>query len=153
PAGTDTDRVQRAVNGMLAPEVVVRTAALVEPGFDARHSARWRAYRYTIVNRDVPDPFRARSAWWGAQPLDLSLLRLGADPLLGEHDFASFCRAGAAGTSTVRRVLESCWVDEGDGILRYQIHATAFCWQMVRSIVGTLVDVGIGKLTPGDVLA
>jgi tRNA pseudouridine38-40 synthase len=80
------------------------------------------------------------------------LLRLGADPFLGEHDFASFCRAGPAGSTTMRRVLDSRWVDVGDGVLRYEIRATAFCWQMVRSIVGTLVDVGIGKLTPGDVL-
>ncbi len=85
-------------------------------------------------------------------PLDLSLLRLGADPFLGEHDFASFCRAGPAGSTTMRRVLDSRWIDCGEGVLRYEIRATAFCWQMVRSIVGTLVDVGIGKLTPGDVL-
>jgi tRNA pseudouridine38-40 synthase len=140
------------VNGQLAPEVVVRHAELVDDRFDARHSARWRAYRYTIVNRDVPDPFHARTAWWVPDPLDLSLLRLGADPFLGEHDFASFCRSGPAGSTTVRRVLESHWVDMGDGVVRYEIVATAFCWQMVRSVVGTLVDVGLGKLTPGDVL-
>ena len=76
-----------------------------------------------------------------------------ADPFLGEHDFATFCRKGPTGSSTVRRVLESRWHDLGDGVLRYDITATAFCWQMVRSIVGTLVDVGVGKLRPGDMLA
>ena len=151
-ADTDGARVQQAVNGQLGPEVVVRHAEIVDAGFDARHSAHWRAYAYTIVNRDVPDPFRARSAWWVPTPLDLSLLRLGADPFLGEHDFASFCRAGPGGSTARRRVLDSRWIATEVGVLRYEIVATAFCWQMVRSIVGTLVDVGMGKITPGDVL-
>jgi len=148
----DAARVAHAVTRQLAPEIVVRDAALVDAPFDARHDARWRAYRYTIVNRPAPDPFLARTAWWVPEPLDLSLLRLGADPFLGEHDFATFCRKGPAGSTTVRRVLESCWHDLGDGVLRYDITATAFCWQMVRSIVGTLVDVGAGKLRAGDLL-
>jgi tRNA pseudouridine38-40 synthase len=155
PGSWDDARVaqlRRAVNGQLAPEVVVRAATVAAAGFDARRSARSRSYRYTIVNRDVPDPFRARTSWWVPGPLDLTLLRLGADPFLGEHDFASFCRSGPPGSTTVRRVLESRWCEVDDGVLRYDITATAFCWQMVRSIVGTLVDVGVGKLTPGDVL-
>ena len=152
PASTDPAVAQRAVNGQLGPEVVVRAAELVDPGFDARRSAQWREYRYTIVNREVADPFRTRTAWWVPAPLDITLLRLGADPFLGEHDFASFCRSRPEKSTTRRRVISSRWVDDGDGVLRYDVVATAFCWQMVRSIVGTLVDVGIGKLTPGDVL-
>jgi tRNA pseudouridine38-40 synthase len=152
PDDVDVDRVARAVTRQLGPEVVVRAAELVDGAFDAWHDARWRAYRYTIVNREAPDPFLARTAWWVPEPLDLSSLRLGADPFLGEHDFAAFCRKGPAGSSTTRRVLESSWHDLGDGVLRYDITATAFCWQMVRSIVGTLVDVGAGKLRPGELL-
>ena len=108
--------------------------------------------RYTIVNRPVPDPFLARYAWWVPETIDLAALRLGADPFVGEHDFAAFCRAGPKGTTTVRRVLSSRWVAAEDGVLRYEIAATAFCWQMVRSIVGTLVDVGTGKIRPGDLM-
>jgi len=148
----DTTRLRRSLNGMLGPEVVVRDAQVVAPDFDARHSARWRSYRYTIVNRPSPDPFLARYAWWVPEPLDLTLLRLGSDPFLGEHDFSTFCRKGPAGSHAVRRVLSSEWCDAGDGILRYDISATAFCWQMVRSLVGTLVDVGLGKIRPGDLL-
>jgi tRNA pseudouridine38-40 synthase len=155
PVSGDTDPlvVLRSVNSQLGPEVVVRSAELVDGPFSARHSATWRAYRYTIVNRDTPDPFRARYAWWVHEALDLPRMRLAADPFLGEHDFASFCRKGPEGSTTVRRVLESEWHDEGDGVLVYEVRATAFCWQMVRSIVGTLVDVGIGKITPGEILA
>jgi tRNA pseudouridine38-40 synthase len=151
--GLDPWRVQAALNGALAPEVVVREADLVEPGFDARRSACWRAYRYAIVNRPVPDPFLARYAWWVPTPLDVGALRLGADPFVGEHDFAAFCRKGPEGSTTTRRVLESRWHELGDGVLRYDIRATAFCWQMVRSIVGTLVEVGTGNKRPGDLLA
>jgi tRNA pseudouridine38-40 synthase len=154
PIGDDVDgdRVAWSVTRQLGPEVVVRDAAMVDGPFDARRDARWRAYRYTIVNRPAPDPFLARTAWWVPEPLDLSLLRLGADPFLGEHDFAAFCRKRPSGGTTVRRVLESSWHDLGDGVLRYDITGTAFCWQMVRSIVGMLVDVGVGKVRPGELL-
>jgi tRNA pseudouridine38-40 synthase len=151
--GLDTWRLRNALNGMLGPEVVVRSCELAPPGFDARHSARWRRYRYTVVNRPEPDPFLARYAWWVPEPLDLALLRLGADPFLGEHDFSAFCRKGPEGSTNVRRVLDSAWTDAGDGVLRYEIRATAFCWQMVRSVVGTLVDVGRGRRRPGDLRA
>jgi tRNA pseudouridine38-40 synthase len=149
--GLDPWRLQSAVNSMLAPEVVVRACDLVAPSFDARYSAQWRQYRYTIVNRPTPDPFLDRFSWFVPEPLDLHALRLAADPFVGEHDFASFCRKREGATS-VRRVLESRFEVADDGVLRYEIRALAFCWQMVRSVVGTLVDVGIGRRTPGDVL-
>jgi tRNA pseudouridine38-40 synthase len=155
-AGPDTelvpDDLRASLNGMLAPEVVVRSVEPVDGDFDARRSAQWRTYTYAVVNRPVPDPFLARYAWWVPEPLDLPALRLGADPFVGEHDFAAFCRKGPEGSTTTRRVLSSRWVAAEDGLLRYEVTATAFCWQMVRSIVGTLVDVGAGRIRPGDVL-
>ena len=111
-----------------------------------------RTYRYTIVNRPAPDPFLARYAWWVPEPLDLARLRLGADPFVGEHDFAAFCRKGPEGSTTRAPGARSHWDDVGDGVLRYEIRATAFCWQMVRSIVGTLVEIGRGRRTPGEVM-
>jgi tRNA pseudouridine38-40 synthase len=151
--GLDPWRLQASLNGMLAPEVVVWSAELVDHSFDARRSAQWRAYHFTVVNRPVPDPFLARYAWWVPEPLDLDALRLGADPFVGEHDFAAFCRKGPEGSTTVRRVLASRWRARENGVLRYDVTATAFCWQMVRAIVGTLVDVGTGKKRPGDLMA
>ena len=152
PAGTDTEKIRKALNGWLAPEIVVRQCTKVDREFDARRSAKWRRYRYMIVNRPEPDPFVARYSWWMPQPLDIAQLRLAADPFVGEHDFASFCRKGAPGSTTTRRVLESQWIDEGDGVLTYDIRGTAFCWQMVRSIVGTMVDAALGKFRPGDIM-
>jgi len=153
PPDTDPDRVLRSVNRMLGPEVVLRSVERVRGDFDARHSATARTYRYTIVNRDVPDPFLARSAWWVPEHLDVALLRLAADPFIGEHDFAAFCRRGPEGSTTMRRVLASRWIpDERPGVLVYEVQATAFCWQMVRALVGTIVEAGMAKRRPGDLL-
>jgi tRNA pseudouridine38-40 synthase len=152
PPGTDRAELHRALNRMIGPEVVIRHVDPVDDAFDARRSARWRRYRYTIVNGTEPDPFRARYAWWVPAPLDLRVLRLAADPFIGEHDFAAFCRRGPEGSTTRRRVLDAGWHRGDDHALHFEIQAQAFCWQMVRSIVGTLVEVGSGKRRPGDIL-
>jgi tRNA pseudouridine38-40 synthase len=156
--GLDLERLQRSVNGLCKPAIVVRTAEPAPPDFDARFSATWRRYRYTVLNRTVPDPFLVRTSWLVPEPLDLSSLRLGCDPLYGEHDFTSFCRAprppaGVPPPSLVRRVIDARWTDVGDGVLRFEIQANAFCHQMVRSLVGLLVDVGRGRRGAGDVLS
>jgi tRNA pseudouridine38-40 synthase len=155
--GLDLEGLQRKVNRMCAPSIVVREASVEEADFDARHSARARRYRYTIVNRPVPDPFLAGTAWHVPEPLDLPAMRLACDPLYGEHDFSSFCRrprvTDGVSFSMVRRVTDASWHDLGEGVLRFDIEATAFCQQMVRSIVGTLVDVGVGKKKAGDMAA
>lgn len=149
------DRLVRAVNRMCGPEIAVRDPAVVPHDLDARFSAIARRYRYRIWNRPEPDPFTATQAWQVAAPLHLPTLRLACDPLIGEHDFATFCRrpARADGTeaSLVRRVTEARWFDDGGGHLRFEIEASAFCHQMVRSIVGTLVAVGLGRMTPGEI--
>jgi tRNA pseudouridine38-40 synthase len=151
--GLEPDRLARSLNGMLGPEIVVRDAALVAPGFSARRSAQWRSYRYTIVNQPAPDPFHARYAWWVPAPLDIKVLRMAADPFVGERDFSSFCRTPTLGSkSLVRRVFESEWTVLDDGRLRYDVRATSFCWQMIRSMVGTMVEVGVGKRRPGDIM-
>ncbi|MDY7100789.1 MAG: tRNA pseudouridine(38-40) synthase TruA [Actinomycetota bacterium] len=155
PQRFDADGLTAAVNRLCGPSIVVRDASLADEGFDARFSARWRRYRYTILNDPVPDPFLAATAWHVARPLDLAALRLGCDPLIGEHDFSSFCRRpkpapGAEEPSLVRRVLRARWDRVDERVLRFEITASSFCHQMVRSVVGTLVDMGSGRLKPGE---
>lgn len=157
PAGTDLDGLHRSLLKLCGPAVVVREVAEVAPDFDARFSARARTYRYTVLNRPVPDPFLTRTAWHVPQPLDVELLTLACDPFLGEHDFSAFCRRPKPGpdgqpVSLVRRVLRAGWTDLGDGVLRFEITATAFCHQMVRSVVGTVVAAGHGQVRAGDIL-
>lgn len=148
--------VQRSLNRICGPAIVVREAAIAPEGFDARHSALGRTYRYTIVNRPVPDPFTAHVAWHVDTPLDLDLLRLGCDPLIGEHDFSAFCRKATRRdglpVSLTRNVRRAAWADLGDGVLRFEVEANAFCHQMVRSLVGTLVDVGTTRVHAGQIL-
>src|SRR5690606_15345432 len=136
----DPAALQGALNKMLQPHIAVRAAAVVPDTFDARFSAVARTYRYTVLNRPVPDPFMADRSWFVEQPLDLAALRLACDPLIGEHDFSSFCRRpklkDGSEASLVRRVRAASWTDLGEGVLRFQITANAFCHQMVRSLVG-----------------
>ena len=148
--------LQRAVNRLCGPAVVVREARAAAEDFDARRSATGRTYRYTVVNRPVPDPFLAGTAWHVDEPLDLDLLRLGCDPLIGEHDFSAFCRRpklrDGSEASLVRYVRRAGWSEVGDGILRFEIEANAFCHPMIRSVVGTLVEVGAGRRHAGELL-
>jgi tRNA pseudouridine38-40 synthase len=149
PAADDVDpaRVQRAVNGMLAPEVVVVRADRAANGFDARHSATAREYRYRIDLGPVPDPFSARFTWHHPPDLSAARMRAAARLLVGERDFASFCRAPRLPASTVRR-LERLAISRAGDRLEVTARANSFLHQMVRSLVGTLVAVGEGKILP-----
>jgi tRNA pseudouridine38-40 synthase len=161
--GVDRARLVRSVNALLRPSVVIRSAETAAPGFDARRSARSRRYRYLVLEDDTPDPLLAPLSWQVPGPLDLRAMASGADALLGEHDFRAFCRrvpgTGPA-TPIVRPVLDARFAevkvppdDLGPGarLLRFDIEATSFCHQMVRSVVGLLVEVGRGRRRVSDV--
>jgi tRNA pseudouridine38-40 synthase len=155
----DTTALQRAINAQCGPALVVREVATVGSDFDARHSARSRRYRYHVHVGSVPDPFLVGRAWHVTTPLDQRAMELACDALIGEHDFSAFCRRPRgrdgkpdASVSLRRHVLDASWINDGEARLRFEIEATAFCHQMVRSIVGTLVDVGRGRRRAGDVL-
>jgi tRNA pseudouridine38-40 synthase len=153
-ADLDVAALQRSVNRALYPRVVVRAAEIARPGFDARRWATGRRYRYTVRSHPVADPFSAGTSWHVGRPLDLRAMRLACDPLHGEHDFSSFCRRPPVnGASLVRVVRAADWVDLGDGMLRFDIEASSFCQQMVRSIVGTMVEMGSGKRKAGEMAA
>jgi tRNA pseudouridine38-40 synthase len=157
PADVDLDDLGRRLNKLCAPAIAVRDLGWVDDGFDARFSATWRHYRYDVWNGPTPNPLLAQRAWWVPQPLARWALQAACDPLIGEHDFSSFCRRpktadGEPEPSLVRRVLLARWSELADpDHLRFEIRANAFCHQMVRAIVGTLVDVGMGKASPGDI--
>lgn len=145
----DLERLQRSINGMLAPEVVAGDVRRAPEGFDARFSASAREYRYRIDTGPWPDPFEARFIWHRPGELAVTQMREAARSLLGEHDFASFCRRPESG-GTVRRLERLAILRRGD---RAEItaRANAFLHQMVRALVGTLVGVGSGRLAPEDV--
>lgn len=146
-ADDDPVRLQRGLNGMLAPEVVVWSAARAPDGFDARRSARAREYRYRVRTAAWPDPFTARYEWHRPGHLRVGPMRRAARLLEGEHDFASFSRRG--GRATVR-TLERLAVRREGELLVFRARGRAFLHQMVRSLVGTVVDVGAGGMEPED---
>ena len=169
PADTDLDRLARSINRMCGPEIVVRRAHWVDDEFSARFSATQRSYRYDVWDALAPHPLRASTTWFVPRTqtdgagLDVDAMNVAAADLVGEHDFSSFCRRpdpppGGAPPSLVRRVLAARWsdvdVDDADEVgrlVRFEVAATSFCHQMVRSMVGTLVDVGRGRIDSASV--
>jgi tRNA pseudouridine38-40 synthase len=142
------ERLQKALNGAFAPELVVLAAAYAPDGFDARFSARAREYVYRIHEAALPDPFTSRFVWHRPGHLPPGPMREAARLLLGEHDFASFCRHPGGDRSTIRD-LRTLTVGRHGSMLSIRAVANAFLHHMVRSLVGTLVAVGEGKLEPG----
>ncbi|HSF03917.1 MAG TPA: tRNA pseudouridine(38-40) synthase TruA [Solirubrobacterales bacterium] len=152
PEPVDLERLQRALNGMLAPEVVVLDVREAPEGFHARSWATAREYRYRIDTGPWPDPFEARYVWHRPGELSVLRMRAAARVLVGEHDFASFGRPHSPGGPTVRRLERLAIARAGDRI-GITARASAFLHQMVRSMVGTLVAVGEARIEPEEVAA
>lgn len=151
PDDTDAPQLQHRLNRILGPAIVVRDVSPVTGDFDARFSAQSRTYRYRILNRPHDDPFTHHLSWHVTGALDVAAMRVAATHLVGEHDFASFCRKKMVMVGGVeqeadltREVLEIEILPDGD-LIDVWLTANAFCHQMVRSIVGTLVEVGLLK--------
>jgi tRNA pseudouridine38-40 synthase len=150
------DNLVHRLAGLLPPDVRVLAAAPAPAGFDARFSALFRRYEYRVA--DGPwgaPPLRHRDTYAWPRRLDLAALMAASAQLLGEHDFAAFCRRKEQ-ASTIRAVSELSWRRDPDGIVVATIQADAFCWSMVRSLVGALLPVGDGRKPPswpGSLLA
>ena len=145
----DLGRLRKSLNALTPDDVAVREIAVVDDAFDPRRHAQSRVYEYRILNTPAPSPFWRRHAWHVPEPLDAGAMDEAAGQLAGEHDFAAFRGADSEPVnSTVRRVLESR-VQSGP-VLVYRVEATAFLKHMVRNVVGTLVQVGRGELTPAS---
>ncbi len=136
------DRLKKGLNGVLPADVRVLEAARAPDDFHARFSAVGRRYRFRIIRR--PSAMRRHHAWHVAYPLDVDAMRRACSPLVGCHDFTSFCQATSTADGTVCEVRELDWVEEADE-LRLWIEANRFLHHMVRAIVGTAVDIGRGR--------
>ena len=146
------ETLHRALNRLLGPEMAFQSVTIADPAFHARHHATGRTYRYFILNRRWPDPFRDRTAWHYRYPLDVDRLNVTAGHLIGEHEFASLCRK-REGKSTRRTVRAAHWEAAPDDIVRFEITADSFCHQMVRSIVALSAEIGRGNGDPDDIPA
>src|SRR4030042_1306265 len=142
----DVGSIQRAMNSLLPPDMVIRKVEEADERFNARREARSKVYEYRILNRPLRSAFHLGYAWHIPQRLDLESMKIGARSLLGEHDFSSFRSVGTPTRTAVRRVIRAEWKKGRDGFIRFEIEANGFLKQMVGAIIGTLVEIGKGRM-------
>ncbi|MCY0932949.1 tRNA pseudouridine(38-40) synthase TruA [Streptomyces sp. H34-S4] len=150
------DKLLRRLAGRLPHDVRVWKAAEAPAGFNARFSAIWRRYAYRVGDHQAGvDPLRRGHVFWYQWPLDVDAMNEASAALVGEHDFAAYCKK-REGATTIRTLQQLSWERADDGIITATVRADAFCHNMVRSLVGALLHVGDGHRPtdwPGKVLA
>ena len=140
------ERIPLAVNSLLPDDIVVLEAAEADFDFSARHSAKSKTYIYRIQRGSFPNPFTRNYAWYVGRPLDIHAMREALAMVLGTHDFTSFRASGGAPMSPVRTMYRAEIGEKGD-LLEITIHGNGFLYHMVRNMVGTLVNVGLGRIS------
>jgi len=155
----DGDALRGSLNGLCKPHIVVHSVEPVDDDFDARFSCTGRTYRYRVLNRRIPDPFRREYTWRVIGTLDIEAMNAAGQHLLGTHDFSSFCKRQFDTTQPepvekhrTRSLRSVAWTRAADDEVHLTIEASSFCQQMVRSITGLTVDVGLGRISVGDVV-
>jgi len=141
---------REGVNRFLPETIAVRQAERVAEDFHARFSAQGKFYRYTILRDGVRSPLDRLTSWQVKQSLDLAAMRKAAESFVGEHDFSAFRTTGCAAETTIRHIASVTLVEDGD-LLYIDVRGGGFLRNMVRMMVGTLVDIGRGKRPPEDI--
>ena len=145
--GPPLERAAVALNGVLPADVAVAAAESAPDGFHARFSARARSYLYRVWTRKTASPFERRRSLWWPRPLDVDTLDESASLLVGEHDFRAFTPTETQHDVFVRVVGEAGWRRDGD-VLEFRITADSFLRHMVRTMVGTMLEVEPAALKP-----
>jgi tRNA pseudouridine38-40 synthase len=138
------------LNALLPVDIAILEVTEAPREFHARKLARAKTYTYSILNRSIRSPLNQYYSWWISQPLDLMAMREAAAVLQGEHNFKAFQASGSSIKNPIRRVLDAGWERAEGNMLAFSITATGFLRGMVRSLVGTMVEIGRGKRPPGD---
>lgn len=142
-----TDRIVRAVNSLLPDDIVVREAAEAAADFHARYSAKSKMYHYKIQQGETLNPFKRQYAWYIRKILDEAAMNQAMEHIVGTHDFSAFRASGSIGNNPVRTIYEAHCERQGE-MLEFEFWGDGFLYHMVRNLVGTLANVGRGKLTP-----
>ena len=140
-----TDRIPAASAGIMPADIAVLEAVEMPDTFHARFSASGKIYQYKIHNSSVPNPLLRNYVWQVSRVLDVSAMQKAMQILVGEHDFSAFQAAGSSARNPVRRLFCAHCLRQGEDI-EFQFHGNGFLYHMVRNIVGTVVDVGAGKV-------
>jgi tRNA pseudouridine38-40 synthase len=145
--GPPAARTPQAQNTLLPEDVSVVAAEEAPPEFHARFSAKARSYRYRIHRRPAPSPFEQRRSWWLPRPVDVERLRASAALLAGEHDFRAFTPTETQHEVFLRVVESAAWHERGE-FLEFEITADSFLRHMVRTLVGTMVELPPERIEP-----
>jgi tRNA pseudouridine38-40 synthase len=137
----------RALNAVLPKDIAVRASALMDDHFHAQHSARGKLYTYRILHRSAKPAIDRAFVWHIYRPLDEAAMRQAATALIGRQDFSSFEGSLTDNTNPICHLQQLSVIRQGDQIL-IEAYADRFLKHMVRAMVGTVVDVGLGKRTP-----
>ncbi len=146
----DIRSMQRALNSLLPRDIVIKEIEEAEDGFHARKHSKGKVYEYRILNRNLRSAFHRGYIWHITQKLDLMEMKKATQRLIGEHDFSAFRTVGSPTRTAVRKVIRAEWKRGRDSLIRFEIEANGFLKQMVRGIVGTLVEVGRGKINAAE---
>ena len=144
------EAMERGLNSLLPPDILVRRAEPVSLAFHSRFSARSKVYEYRLLNRRQPDVFLRSYSWHVGTKLRFAVMRDCVESLRGERDFTSFRSSGSGNTNPVRRMIRSDLREAEDDLLFFTFEADGFLRHMVRNIVGTVVDVGRGRIDIGE---
>jgi tRNA pseudouridine38-40 synthase len=142
----DPNALQRGLNALLPDDILIKKAEHVPLDFHAMYSAKGKTYEYRILNRKEPDVFLRSYAWHLAKDLDIEAMHKCISTLCGKHDFSSFRSSGSGNRNSVREMTRAELHGPDQGLLRLVFEADGFLRHMVRNIVGTLVQVGHGKM-------
>lgn len=146
------EKFSYALNQRLPEDIVIQESVEVLPDFHPRHCECQKTYEYTIINRKFPLPEYRNTSFFYYGKLDVGRMRLAAEAFIGEHDFVAFCSAGAQVKTTVRHIYGLEILEEpGESRIRIRVTGNGFLYNMVRIIVGTLLEVGKGKIEPESV--
>ncbi len=141
---------QKGLSSLLPDDIVIKDCRLVDESFHARYDVKSKIYHYKILNRKVPTAIGRQYAWFIRRRLDTAAMRSAISHIIGSHDFKSFEGTGSPRSHTTRNVMAAELIENNDGSIIFKIEADGLLRYMVRNIVGTLVDVGLGKITPAE---
>ena len=141
---------QKGLNSLVPDDIVIKECRLVDDKFHARYDAKSKTYRYNILNQRLNSAISRRYVWHIHKMLDLEAMRLAIHHIAGTHDFKAFEGSGSPRSNTIRTVINATLIELHQNNLSFQIEANGFLRYMVRNIVGTLVEVGLGKITSDD---
>lgn len=144
------ERFSYALNSILPDDIVIKKSEEVPHSFNSRYSAKGKKYRYLIYNSEYPSALLRNRAFHVPQRLDFELMEKASSYFTGTHDFSAFKASGSSTASSVRTVAETSLAKKGE-IIEFEITGTGFLYNMIRIIAGTLIDVGMGRISVEDI--